>query len=307
MGGPIDDVAPIDDVILGTVIHGTGRTVGQTKASLTPNPAFATFDALLDAVNYSNNVGRNGPVCIYSTGQTCLDADKRFWLDETGLHAHPAQAAAQAHTTINNIVSIKGRKLVERIAWRKAGKQLGQAEAIASQHATCRLGARVDAQADPSIQKANEQFAEKVRKPLDERRGFPRGLSFDTLATALEIHGAEALESQLAAPSAPPELTRPADVSLRIHESMINNFAETVLTGMRLNDDMVQRAAHGPAGTHTRATQTRPEPGAVHDRLSPGRAFAGAADHGLVRRQRTGDHAPRPGSISPASKQSSRA
>ena len=83
----------------------------------------------------------------------------------------------------------------------------------------------------------------RARKPLDERRAFPRALSFDTLATALEIHGAEALESQLAAPSAPPELTRPADVSLRIHESMINNIAETVLTGMRLNDDMVQRTA----------------------------------------------------------------
>ena len=139
------------------------------------------------------------------------------------MHAHPAQAAAQVHTTINDIVSIKGRKLVERIAWRRAGKQLGQAEAIAGGHATCRLGARVDAQADPMIQKANEQFEAKGRKPLDERRGFPRALSFDTLVTALEIHGAEALESQLAAPSAPPELTRPADVSVRIHESMINN------------------------------------------------------------------------------------
>ena len=243
VGGPIDDVAPIDDVILGTVIHGTGRTVGQTKAVLTPNPAFATFDALLDAVNYSNNVGRNGPVCIYSTGRTCLAADKRLWLDEAGLHAHPAQAAAEAHTTINNIVSIKGRKFVEKIAWRRAGQQIGQAEAIAGQHATCRLGARVDTQADPSIQKANEQFEAKARKPLDEHRAFPRGLSFDTLASALEIHGVEALESQLAAPSAPPELTRPADVSLRIHESMINNAAETVFAGMRLNDEMVRRTA----------------------------------------------------------------
>jgi len=242
VGGPIDEVAPIDDVILKTVIHGTGHTVGQTKASLVPNAAFATFDALLDAVNYSNNVGRNGPVCIYSTGQTCLSANKRLWLDEVGLHAYPAQAAAQNHTTINNIVSIKGRKMVERFAWRRAGKQLGRAEAIAGEHAASRLGARVDAQANPSIQKANEQYAAKGRKPLDERRGFPRALNFDTLASALEIHGLEALESQLAAPSAPPDLTRPAEVAIRIHESTINNFAENVLTGMRLNDDMVQRA-----------------------------------------------------------------
>ena len=241
VGGPIDDVAPIDDVILGTVIHGTGHTVGKTTAVLAPNPAFATFDAMLAAVNSSSNVGRNGPVCIYSTAQTSLAADKRFWLDETGLHAHPAQAAAETHSTINNIVSIKGRKLVEKIAWRRAGQQLCQAEAIASAHATSRLGARVDAEADPLIQKSNEQFEAKARKPLDERRAFPRELSFDTLAAALDIHGTQALESQLAAPLAPPELAGPADVSLRIHESAINNMAETVLTGMRLSDDMVQR------------------------------------------------------------------
>jgi len=243
IGGPIDDVAPIDDVILGTVVHGTGRTVGQTKSSLEPNAAFATFDAMLAAVNSSNNVGRNGPVCIYSTGLTNLSADKRFWLDAMGLHAHPAQAAAQAHTTINNIVSIKGRKLVERIAWRRADKQICQAEAIASQHAATRLGARVDGQADPMVQKANEQYEAKGRKPLDERRAFPAALSFDTLASAIEIHGAQALPSQLGAPSAPPELTRPADISVQIHESAINNAAETVLTGMRLNDEMVQRTA----------------------------------------------------------------
>ena len=243
VGGPIDDVAPIDDCILGTAVHGMGRTVGQTTSALTPNPAFATFDAMVEAVNYSNNVGHNGPVCIYSTGQTRLSADKRFWLDAMGLHAHPAQAAAEAHTTINDIVSIKGRKMVERIAWRKAGKQIGQAEAIASAHATSRFGARIDAQAEPLIQRANEQFEAKARKPLDERRGFPRVLNFDTLAAALEIHGAEALELQLAAPSAPPELTLPADLYVRIHESMFNNAAENVLTGMQLSDDMVKRAS----------------------------------------------------------------
>jgi hypothetical protein len=243
VGGTVDDVAPIDDVILGTVVHGTGRTVGLTKVALTPNPTFASFDVLLNAANYSNNVGRNGPVCIYSTGQTGLSADKRMWLDETGLHSHSAQAAAEAHTTINNIVSIKGRALVERIAWRKANEQLCEAEAIASQHAASRLRSRVDDQADPLIQQANQQYEAKARQPLDERRAFPAVLTFDTIASALEIHGREALASQLAAPTAPPALTRPADITVRVHESAINNAAETVLTGMRLTDDMVQRMA----------------------------------------------------------------
>ncbi len=145
VGGPIDDTAPIDDVILGTTVHGTGRTIGETHAVLNTDPAtasnFATFDAVLQAVNHSNNVGRNGPVCLYTTGETGLAACKRFWFDAAGIHVYPAAASAQAHTTINNIVSIKGRKLVENIAWRRADKQKCEAEAIASQHAAARLGA----------------------------------------------------------------------------------------------------------------------------------------------------------------------
>ena len=259
IGGPIDDVAPISDCILGTAIQGMGHTIGQTTTSLSPNPAFATFDAISDAMNYSNNVGRNQQVCIYSTGQTWLGADKRLWLDEDGLHAHPASAAAQAHTTITNIVADSGSRLVERIAWRRAEDQLGEAQAIASQHAAARMGDRVNNQADLSIQKANELYR-KFREPLDERQVFPHDLTFDTLPSALEIHGVEARPSQLASPSVPPELTEPADVLFRIHQSMINNVAEIVLTGMRLDDTMVRHFATDMLGRLPEQLQPDQEP-----------------------------------------------
>ena len=270
VGGPIDDVAPIDDVILGTVIHGTGHTVGQTKAVLTPNPAFATFDALLDAVNYSNNVGRNGPVCIYSTGLTCLGANKRFWLDESGLHAHPAQAAAQTHSTINNIVSIKGRKFVEKIAWRRAGKQLCEAEAIAGQHAAARLGARVDAQADPLIQKANEQFEAKGRKPLDERRAFPRGLSFRhaCLGPGNPWRGGPGIAIGRAVG---PAGIDPSGRCFPPHPRVDDQQRR----GNRPHGDATERRdgaadCDGTAGAPARPAQARREQGTVYDRLSPG-------------------------------------
>jgi hypothetical protein len=254
IGGPVDDVAPIDDVILGTTIHGTGRTVGQTRAALDADPGtaakFATFDAVLNAVNSSNSIGRNGPVCIYTTGQTTLCAWKRFWIDETGVHDLPAVTSAQTCTSINNIVSIKGRRMVENIAWRRAGKQKAEAEAIAGQHAQYRLAARVDAQADPQIADANKRFETKLRAPLDERRAFPQSLKFSTPPSALAIDGQTVAEAQLAAPNAPPQLACQADpsraesiIAVSVHESAVNNLAENVLTGMRLSDDMVQRWA----------------------------------------------------------------
>ena len=250
IGGPVDDVAPIDDVILDTTIHGMGHTEGQTSVALNADSGYATFDAMMQGVNHSNSVGRNGPVCIYTTGETCLAACKRFWIDDSGFHVYPAAASAQVNTTINNIVSIKGRGLVEKIAWRRAGQQKCEAEAIASQHAAARLGARIDAQADPSVTQANERFQAKVRKPLEERRAYPRSLRFYTLPWALVIEGSTVAQAQLAAPTAPPQLACQADsgqvssiIAVCVHESTINNFAESVFTGMRLNDDLVQRTA----------------------------------------------------------------
>ncbi len=203
IGGPVDDVAPIQDVILGTYINGTGRTVGQTSAALGADAEtaarFATFDAVMRGVNYSSSVGRNGPVCIYTTGQTCLSAAKRFWIDGAGLHDLPTVAVAQTCTTIDNIVSIKGRRIVENIAWRRAGKQKGEAEAIAGQHASARLDARIDAQAAPSVAQANERFQTKVKSPLEERRAYPQVLTFSTLPWAVAIDGQTMTDAGLAA------------------------------------------------------------------------------------------------------------
>lgn len=260
IGGPVDDVAPIDDVILGTAIHGTGHTVGQTRAALDADPdtaaKFATFDAVTHAVNYSNNVGRNGPVCIYTTGQTTLDAWKRLWIDAAGVHDLPAVTSARTCTSINDIVSIKGRRMVEKIAWRRAGQQKCEAEAIAGQHAECRFAARVDAQADPQVADASQRYQTKIHAPLDEHRAFPQSLKFSTLSWALAIEGQTMTEAQLAAPNAPPQLACLADASraesiitVCLHESAVNNLAENVLTGMRLTDDMVQRWAMDLTGS----------------------------------------------------------
>ena len=211
-----------------------------------------------------------------------MAADKRFWLDETGLHAHPAQAAAQTHSTINNIVSIKGRKFVEKIAWRRAGKQLGQAEAIASEHAASRLGARVDAEADPLIQKANEQFEAKARKPLDERRAFPARIEFRHAGLGLG-------DSRHAGPGiAVGRALGPAGVDppgrcFRPHPRV----GDQQPGRDRLHRHATERrhgaaGLAGTAGTPARTTQAdeNQEPFTI---VFPARECAGAAGYGLVR------------------------
>ena len=182
-------MAPVDDVILGTTIHGTGHTVGQKSVVLVPDANFAVFDTLFQADNHSQNTGRNGPVCISSTATTRIGSAKRIWLTVDGLSTYPAATQAFTTSQINQIQSIKGRALVERIAWRKAGKQHAEADCIASQHAADRVTRRVDDEAATSIERANSDYQSKIRKPLVDRAVFPQAVSFSTTADMCKCCG----------------------------------------------------------------------------------------------------------------------
>ena len=244
IAGPVDETAPVCDCILGTDINGVGHTVGQTTVCLFPDVEEATLDVILRAVNYSQTTGRNGPVCIYTTGQTEIGACKRLWIDADGLWSHPAAANAATHTTINDICAVKGGQLVEHIAWKRAGQQQGEAEAIASEHARSLAAQRVDQQANEMLQKANQDYQNKFRSPLGERLVFPQTLRFSTTTDTFSVLALEAAADQLAAPAAPPELTeKNPDMAVRIHQSAINNAAATVLSGMVLHEETLRTMA----------------------------------------------------------------
>lgn len=245
---PIDDTTPVRDCIMGTDIYGTAHTTGKTSVELSPHDTLGVIDTLFFGSTVTNNVGYHGPVTIYSSGNTQLAARKRLWIDANGISAHPAASNAATDINICNIQSKKDRNMVEKMAWKKAGKQLGAVECIASRHAEARLNERVDQQALEPMAKANQNYEEKFRRPFTERKLFPQDLKFSTSAQALQIVGLQAGNSRLAAPTAPPSVVEGADMAVRIHESMINNLAADALSGRTIHEEKLQQAVTDTLG-----------------------------------------------------------
>jgi hypothetical protein len=235
----VDDVTDICDVILGTDIVGTAHTVGRTKAALAPQPDAAVIDALFFGTTTSDSVGYHGPVTIFSDSTTRLAACKRIWIDQDGLSSHPATSSAETDVVIRDIQSHKGRQLIEKMAWRRAEKQQAKAEAIASCHAEQRLNERIDRQADETLDKANQTYVEKFRRPFTERNLFPQTLAFSTTEKSLFVVALQA-GGKLAAPGAPPPVVDGADMTLRIHESAVNNLAFDALAGRIAHEEKLQ-------------------------------------------------------------------
>jgi hypothetical protein len=238
----VDDTMAVSDCILGTEIYGTAHTVGHTSVELAPDPNFGVFETLFFGTTTSDNVGYHGSLTIYSTSTTRMAARKRLWVHPGGLASYPGDSNAVTEAQICDIQSNKGRSMIEQMAWKRAEKQQSNAECIASRHAEQRLNERIDQQAAETIDRANKAYVDKFYRPFTERKLFPQELRFSTTEQAISLVGLQAGGGKLGAPGAPPSGVKEAEVSLRIHESMINNLAFDALAGRTVYEEKVQAA-----------------------------------------------------------------
>ncbi|MDZ4817704.1 MAG: hypothetical protein SGJ20_01890 [Planctomycetota bacterium] len=240
---PINEVSKVQDVILGTRISGTARTIGQLDTKVRESYQNATIDLNLLATAHSRTVGRNGPAVVHSTGVTKLSGVKRIILDPNGFRGIPAVSTAATKTTFTCIAvtSKLFRNLIQQIATKKAYQSKPQAERIAAAHAQTRLNNRLNEQAAKFLAEANRGFVTRFRNPLLRFGVFPDDLLFRSSANKIQISATQADPGQIGATTVAPSLPQPADISLRVHQSLINNLATSALGGRRLYKDEVNQ------------------------------------------------------------------
>ncbi|QDU77161.1 hypothetical protein Pan97_42230 [Bremerella volcania] len=233
---PVDQVNPVHEIILGTDVHGTAHMVGDVDVNLVPSKNKGLIELSLTGTVTSDNVGVNGPATIYSTGFSTIGASKLLSVDQDGLTPNPSVAHANTSTTFNAICA--RMRLVQKIATKRAYQQKSQAEAIASDRTEFRIQGRFDNETKDLVADANTRLKEKLYRPLIGRDEFPDEINVSTTTEHLNLEVMQASQSQLAAPGpAPPTEDDEADLTLKLHESIVNNYGETFLAGVKLTDE----------------------------------------------------------------------
>ncbi len=242
---PIDQPMPVDEVVLGTRVRGSGHTRGNVRLDFVPSSDRAAFDIVLDATNISTTQGSQGPVTWRSRGVTSLDASRRLFFDPDTAFAAPVQASADTESTVTGLSINKrfGRRIIQRIANRKIAETKPKAEAIAEQRARDRLRRQFDEQTAPAVAQFREQFQSRVRGPLEAQGLYPESLQMSTSDTRLAIVARKSLATQLAAASGPPPAASGHLITARVHESAVNNVLEQKLGGRRITQEDVNRLA----------------------------------------------------------------
>ena len=242
---PVDQVKPVDDVVLGTRIRGTGHTTGNVRLDFVPSGEKAVFDIILGATNISHTRGTQGPVTVNSRGVTAIDARRRIFLDEFNVAAAPVEASADTNSTVTGLgINARiGKRLIRRIATKKIAESKAQAEAVAEGKARDRIRRQFGEQTEPAVAQMRDQFQQKVRGPLQTRGLYPESFHMHTTDRHLRIVARKSLAGQLAAFSSPPAASADNIITAQIHESAVNNILEDKLGGKVITQDDVARIA----------------------------------------------------------------
>ena len=242
---PVDQVQPVDDVVLGTRIRGTGHTTGNVRLDFVPSGEKAVFDIILGATNISHTRGTQGPVTVNSRGVTAIDARRRIFLDEFNVAAAPVEASADTNSTVTGLgINARiGKRLIRRIATKKIAESKAQAESIAEGKARDRIRTQFGEQTEPAVAQMRDQFQQKVRGPLQARGLYPESFHMHTTDRHLRIVARKSLAGQLAAFSSPPAANADNIITAQIHESAVNNILEDKLGGKVVTQDDVTRIA----------------------------------------------------------------
>lgn len=237
----VDEVAPVNDMLLGARVRGSGHTTGLVLLDFVPSADRATVDITLDATNHSDTRGTKGPVTVHTLGTTTIGARKRITISDQAVSSQPAEVSASTATRTAGIgVGTKfAEGLIRKMASRKIAQMKPQAEAVSAQRARERVRQQFESQLGDAIGRASRDYQTKFRRPLLERGWYPEVFRISSDDQRLALVARKALTDQVGAFTEPPAADPDAVLAARVHESIVNNVGEISLGGRTITQEFV--------------------------------------------------------------------
>ena len=236
----IDDQREVSEEILGSQQTGQAHTLGTVTLNTVTNPDQAELKAVLEATTTAQNIGRRpignlGTIVIHSDSESQATASKSILIKDGHLSSTAARACATTRTKINKV---SAPRFISKFATRQVHRKKGKAESIASQRVARRLEDQFDERVAESVGQANDNVTKEVRYPLIRLDAYPEAINFSTTEEDLNLEVVQAGQFQVGTGDEAPPISDDSDAALVVHQSAINNLAESILGGKTITDRM---------------------------------------------------------------------
>lgn len=173
----IDKTTPVVDVVLGTPVRGTSRTIGRPQLSLVDDDRRAAFVVTLTGTTTSHTTGQKGPAIVRTRADSSFTATKRVaFVAGSGFQSEPAQITVNTRVqnqgiepTRRGVFGVIGRA-IERRGQEQFAAQRAQVTAIARQRAEARITRAFDQVLNDRLAELNRNVG--VRQAMIALAGF---------------------------------------------------------------------------------------------------------------------------------------
>jgi hypothetical protein len=230
IGRPVLQTNPVSEVILGTNMTGCATIDGQLECCFVPNSQNAQLQLIMSGKVSSDNVGYNRGVRIDSRGYSNVHVSRSLTLvpsasDGVRLSAGPVCIDSDFCSVIDSISHRSN--LVRNIANKKVAKSKSQADTIAEGRLQKRVTDQFRQQTDQQLSQNNGNGL-VVMDRLALERPTTNGFTTDEELHLYLDHGRP---YQLLAPVACPLPVPDGDIVVRVHQSVVMNYGDSILGG----------------------------------------------------------------------------
>jgi hypothetical protein len=229
---PKEQTESVRDLILDTHIFGIARTRASVDAELVPDPCSVTVDVVVRGTTQTSSVGIQEPVKIYTISNMPFVLRKRISINTKGIFGAPPLVQLKASTYLRGITDLQGQEfpLVE-----VAEKRFNESRAEATYWVECKarkqLFDRFEREIVPKLQKAQQAYAAamEVIQPKLEQLDVKLHFYSTPAYASLAVETSSASPARTIVP--PPPVPVGWDVAIRLHDSVVNDFARSILAG----------------------------------------------------------------------------
>jgi len=219
----------IRDRVLGADVSGSQRTTAGSAVDLRPSRRNARFDITLNGVTRSNTVGVTDQAKVWTTGHARFWARKGVTFDGNYFYPHRhvsisvrANNRTTKATTKYSWIPILG-DIADSYALSEARKRKSQSEAITRRKLRQRVVPEFNSEVSREFGKVNSQLRNTVHPAIEKAGVKPDAVSVRSTNTLMLYSSRVMNTSELAGSSSNPDDTPGSGITLKVHESAMNN------------------------------------------------------------------------------------
>jgi hypothetical protein len=231
--GEINERGRVDMVVLGTHAIGESRAQGAISVLLIPDRDEASFDLSFQGRTHASAVGTNGPALIYCHADTGFVCTRPVSFDPTkGFVAEASTIVTNTKLVFDGFGSSRGRlgrRLISRVAERRAGELREQARQIAARDTEHKLLSAFDKQVNTQLAAMNQQLNIVLFTNLFVGKGLAMQLAARSSKDCIHIGvGKQGSPTRLTA--IPPRHELVAPIEIWVHSTSFGEPATNRLT-----------------------------------------------------------------------------